>query len=96
MAYEGMFWIICELKWPRYGTNHVENYKWKQYVHPRHVEDDLLVAESRAALGRCLSKQDKIEEANTLLKEALKTFEDAGKQDDRRALEIEKWLKEVQ
>ena len=58
--------------------------------------DDLLVAEARAALGRCLSMQGQTEEANDLLVQALDTFKESDKLDDRRALEINQWLNDLQ
>ena len=55
-------------------------------------DNDLLVARARAALGRSLMLQDKNDEARTALEQAFTSFEEAGRQDNRRARRISNWL----
>lgn len=57
-------------------------------------EDDLLVAEVKAALGRCYALQGR-QEATALLQEALNAYEKAGKSDGSSAVEIRDWLADL-
>ena len=58
-------------------------------------DDDLVLAETRGALGRCLALQGKHDEARPLFESAVESFLNAGKMHDRRAVEIAGWLEEV-
>ena len=58
-------------------------------------DDDLVLAETRGALGRCLALQGNRDRARPLLESALQSFLNAGKMHDRRAVEIAGWLEEV-
>ena len=58
-------------------------------------ENDLLLAETKAALGRCLALQGKSDEALSLFENALETYRNAGRLEDRRAIEMAGWLKDV-
>lgn len=54
-------------------------------------ENDLLVTEVKAALGRCYALDGR-QEATALLQEALDAYEQAGKSDGNSAVEIRGWL----
>ncbi len=55
---------------------------------------DLLIAEVHAAMGRLAQMQGNQDEATTLLNTAYASFEAAEKPQDRRAVEITKWLQQ--